>query len=366
MRAIRQAQSTKWRSSSRKKKARHAEDWVLKLEPLRQVRAPFLACHRELLRGVFETHLPPHGTVVEFGAGLGQLSEWSLESEAPTWVHTDPDQAALSAHERRFPTRRVALASAERLPFETGSCSAVVGLCVLDLVADLDAALREIRRVLAPGGLLLHLLDMTPVLDGLFSELSVQGGVALPNLFSDPSEARFPEDLLVTDQVAMRRLLAPLAEQGHPLPRAFGHYFAAFEAKPFDAAGTARWYDSLARTPEMRELLRVTLSSAYAVGFKLGVPPPRGTLTSSCRHFSERLARAASRVAFEVVENEVRTAWSHAERHGEDPGYRSLALGHERRAPEPPARLLCSDAPLPAAGMALLEAGMHVFAARPS
>jgi ubiquinone/menaquinone biosynthesis C-methylase UbiE len=42
--------------------------------------------------------------------------------------------------------------SAERLPLEAASADAVIGTLVLCSVADVAAALREIRRVLKPGG----------------------------------------------------------------------------------------------------------------------------------------------------------------------------------------------------------------------
>jgi ubiquinone/menaquinone biosynthesis C-methylase UbiE len=328
------------------------------------VRAPYAACQRSIVSEVQDRYLVTEDTVVELGAGLGQLREWLPEKPTGRWLHTDPDASALREHQARFPEAAVKRCAGERISLPDGSAARIVALCVFDLLPDLHSALREVRRVLAPGGLVVHLLDMAPALEAIFLELAAEGLLALPNLFSDPSRQRFPEDLLVTELAPFQRLLERLAAMNHPLPHVFGHYFRAFAEKPFDAAGAVRVYDAFSRTAEMRELLKPMLASAYAAGYRLGIPPPQGTLVSSGRHFSERLAENAESAGFTIVENTVRAAFAHAPREPEASLYLGLALGHERRLDTVPEKLLCEAARIPGEGETLLEAAMHVFVAR--
>jgi ubiquinone/menaquinone biosynthesis C-methylase UbiE len=337
----------------------------VRLEPLAAIREPFTDCHRKIVRRVLESHVAEQGTLLEIGAGFGQLASW-LDGAGSRFVHTEPDAGALAKLRSRYPSARTEQASAERLPVPDASVSAVIGLCTLDVVSDLTAALREVRRVLAPGGVLVHLVDLAPSFEGELRELAVTGKVVLPNLFSDPSEARWPEDLLVSDWVEMKALLAALASQSHPLPHVFGHYFANYERRSFDATSAARQFEAFSRAPEMRELLKTMLASGFALGHRLGVPPPRGTLVSAGRRLADRIERAVREAGLTTERNDVESAWAHAARDASAPVYRSLALGHERRSGNVPERLLCEDAMLPEPNAALVEASVAVFVARGS
>lgn len=357
----------RWRSSSRKRRPQAASGWVERLTPLAAVREPFRACHRQLVQLVLERHLSRAGKVVEIGAGLGQLREWLPADFCERLVHTDPDTAALRELQARFPDAEVSPCGVERLPFENDSLSGVVALCVLDIVPDLQRALVEIQRVLAPGACLVHLLDLEPGLESVLREAAREGGVVLPNLFSDPSSTHFPEDLLISEREPLLQLLRALAARGQTVPDMFRSYLAAFGAEPFDSTRAARAYDSLSRTPEARELLRSLLSKAYALGYQLGLPPARGRLVSSGRHFSERIVESAGRVGLNVKEADVLTRSAYGSVSGHTGGaalaYRSLVLGHERRASEVPSRTLAQAPEGPPEGECLLEAGVHVFVA---
>lgn len=352
-----------WKSSSRKQKRARGESWLERLEPLSALREAFLPCHRAVVRGVFEESLPANGLLIEVGAGVGQLCRWLDGAYAERFVHTEPDAPALAAHARNFPHGRVKAASATALPFADASTAAVVGVCVLDVVSDLDATLREAERVLAPGGVLVHFLDMAPRFELVLGELASAGQIVLPNLFSDPSAQRYPEDLLVTERAGMLHLLRELEQRSHPLPRVFGHYFQNFTRSPFDAPKAAREYEAFTRAPELRELLKTLLASGYAQGFQLGVPAPRGVLVSSGRWLAERLAKALAQTSLALERNEIRTAWSLGPS-SDGLLYRSLALGHERRQAELPESFLCADAKPPADGQMLVETGVSVLVAR--
>jgi ubiquinone/menaquinone biosynthesis C-methylase UbiE len=96
-----------------------------------------------------------HGDVLEVGAGTGanlRLYPASLES----LTVTEPEPPMVRKLERRVreqsPSTKVLRAPAEDLPFEDDTFDVVVSTLVLCGVSDQARSLREIRRVLRPGG----------------------------------------------------------------------------------------------------------------------------------------------------------------------------------------------------------------------
>jgi ubiquinone/menaquinone biosynthesis C-methylase UbiE len=92
------------------------------------------------------------GRVLEVGAGTGlNLPHYPREADLTL---TEPDPAMLRRLRRRAPA---VAAPAEALPFDDASFDVVVSTLVLCTVADPAAAVREMRRVLRPGGRLVFI-----------------------------------------------------------------------------------------------------------------------------------------------------------------------------------------------------------------
>jgi ubiquinone/menaquinone biosynthesis C-methylase UbiE len=98
------------------------------------------------------------GRVLEIGAGTG-LNLSHYHDEIDGLVLVEPSEPMADRLERRRSklgrTAQIVVAPAEALPFEDGSFDTVVSTMVLCTVSDLEDSLREIRRVLRPGGRLL-------------------------------------------------------------------------------------------------------------------------------------------------------------------------------------------------------------------
>ena len=98
------------------------------------------------------------GRVLEIGTGTGaNLDHYGPAVESLTL--TEPEQPMLRRLEphvrERAPHATVLRAPAEDLPFDDGSFDTVVSTLVLCGVSDQPRALREVRRVLRPGGRLI-------------------------------------------------------------------------------------------------------------------------------------------------------------------------------------------------------------------
>src|ERR1051325_7713557 len=94
------------------------------------------------------------GRVLELGAGTGlNLRHYP---DGVDLVVSEPDPEMRARLQKRAAGRAPAVAAgAEDVPLPDASVDTVVSTLVLCTVADPDAALAEVRRVLAPGGRLL-------------------------------------------------------------------------------------------------------------------------------------------------------------------------------------------------------------------
>jgi ubiquinone/menaquinone biosynthesis C-methylase UbiE len=129
----------------------------------------FAALYDRMLSGVEKAGLrdrrahllqSARGNVLEIGAGTGaNLPLYGPQVEALTVTEPEAPMARRLAKHLREQSRNVDLieASAEQLPLPDGRFDTVVSTLVLCTVADPPRALREVWRVLKPGGQLLFI-----------------------------------------------------------------------------------------------------------------------------------------------------------------------------------------------------------------
>jgi len=142
--------------------------------------AGLAAWRRELTRGLA-------GEVLEIGAGTGLMFPHYDEGLRVTAVEPDEAFRARAAKRAEEAKARIALTggSAEALPFESGRFDAVLLSLVLCSVTSVPEVLREIARVVRPGGevrLIEHVRSEDPrvgklmdLVDPLWLRLNQQG-----------------------------------------------------------------------------------------------------------------------------------------------------------------------------------------------
>lgn len=97
----------------------------------------------------------PEARLLELGCGTGRISIPLLE-RGLNLIGCDLSSPMLKRFQEKFPAVRIAQANATMLPFPTAGFDAALTVHVLHLIPAWREVLREIRRVLAPGGVYLN------------------------------------------------------------------------------------------------------------------------------------------------------------------------------------------------------------------
>lgn len=321
---------------------------VNKLQEVRATRALF----RELTRAIITDALAPYaaqGMLAEVGAGDGQLIDLLPTDLQAKVVHTEPLALGVNKLRAAFPQANVQRASAEALPFADAEVDAILALCVFDVLKDGPGAAAEFARVLKPGGRVIHFLDMSA--DPVAALLQVQAArlMIYPNVFSDPCETEWPEDMFVAPIREMERIVDILQRASHPSARALRKYLALFQAMPFSASRAAGAYTELLEDGQAKLALLEILRTAS----KLAVPEERaeiarfqGQPVSSAKHLEGRLRQwFCAETGFEVETSAMHTRSCLTARHSlgtikDSTRYLSIAAGHVRELGALPEHLL--------------------------
>lgn len=138
-----------------------------------------MAPHRAILRSVeckFMGRIPRVPPVLDIGCGDGHFASVAYDTPLDVGIDVMRRDLREAAKRRPSPYKHVMFANAITLPFADEAFSTVVSNCVIEHIPDLDATLREISRVLRPGGTFATTLPSEHYPEYLF------GATALRNL----------------------------------------------------------------------------------------------------------------------------------------------------------------------------------------
>jgi SAM-dependent methyltransferase len=263
------------------------------LQALAEKRRAFEPLLTQIVAGVLHAHGPLADAVsagsptghqqreqkwLEVGSGLGQLRAL-LPSEVLDFVtHTELSKSLARGLVERYPEGRVLAADVARLPFESESVDAVLGLCAFDSFPAPAKAAREIGRVLRAGGRFIHFLDAATNIEPILSELVGTGRLPLPNFLADaallePALLELNElshlcgpyhDLLSVPVKNFVLVTAMLVRAGHPMATILEGYSAPFLKRPFDSLNAARAFVALTSDLRNSRPMNQALTSLFS------------------------------------------------------------------------------------------------------
>jgi ubiquinone/menaquinone biosynthesis C-methylase UbiE len=142
--------------------------------------------------------LGPTDRFLDVGCGPGAALEYALSTGAKV-AGVDPSASMVARAAKRAPGADVEIGSAEAIPFPDDSFTVVINVASFHHWADREAGLREIRRVLAPGGRL-HVVEGKLGEDQHGHGLSTQDAVVLEAKLEELGYGDLGVDTIKTDR----------------------------------------------------------------------------------------------------------------------------------------------------------------------
>lgn len=143
----------------------------------------FLSLIRAKEAALFQKYLPLKHPVLDVGCGDGFFAQTALSDMSHVTYRVSPinkpiidvglDVADSRVKEARklHVYKKIIIYDGEKMPFDDNSFASVVSNCVLEHIPNLSFTLKEIQRVLKPGGLFLTTVMAAPWEDHLFGNV---------------------------------------------------------------------------------------------------------------------------------------------------------------------------------------------------
>ncbi|MBI4227443.1 MAG: class I SAM-dependent methyltransferase [Candidatus Omnitrophica bacterium] len=237
---------------------------------------------RKIIEEIITTYLGENDSIMEVGSGDGELARLMSDRLRSRLVQSDLDPRILAAN--RFDTPKKVIDIYD-MSLEDNTVPGIVSIEVFDAIHDLQKALREIRRVLKPGGVTIGFFDSQPS--------------------HTMTMARFPEDVLFParhlqayTKVNRRELLQRIRQSSSVVDSE-----SLALLRQYIQAPAAEWLRIL-RMPETEQLERL-LRLHMALSFTLRLPTET---FDAVTEFQEHLGKSLRETGFQVVRTEPITA----------------------------------------------------------